>query len=364
MQFSTAERLGLLKKLVESDGISGEEDEVREVIRAEVKGLCDEIKVDSFGNLVAIKKKSKSSVPRIMLASHMDEVGLIVKHIRSDGYLNFELSGFVDPSFLPSQWVRIHTAKGVVSGVVGAKPGHLADEDRTKPTHRSMWIDVGAESKEKALELGIRVGDSVTYDRPFRMSSNQEYVFGKALDNRVGCLLLIESMREILSVDCPCHLYGVGTVMEEVGALGAKVAANNLRPDLAIVLDGLPASDPSVPSEQSAVQVGKGPAIRRSEVHIPDSNVTPRWLFDLALRVADEEAIPYQTDVMSISFSDASAINISAHGIPTIAILVPRRNSHSPAEVASIRDIHHAIKLTAGLVKKISSMDLQTKHSF
>ena len=344
--------MSLLRRLAESDGISGSEEKVRQVIGDELRD-CGEIEVDSMGNLVAVRKGSQSSAPSIMLASHMDEVGMIVKYIRPDGYIVFELSGLIDPSILPSQWIRISTARGIVPGVIGVKAGHFADDEKAKPTHRSMWIDVGARTREEVIELGVRVGASVTYDRPFRISDNGKYIFSKALDNRIGCTVMIESMRQIINAESRWHVYGAGTVMEEIGGLGAKAVTNRLQPHVAIVLDGLPASDPSVSMESSAVQVGQGPVIRKAEVRITNCSVTPKWLVDLAVKVAEDEGIRYQIDVTSTLFSDASAIN----GIPTIPLLVPRKNSHSPAEVADVEDIAAAIKLTSALVKKISSTE-------
>ncbi len=171
---------------------------------------------------------------------------------------------------------------------------------------------------------------------------------------------MIETFREISEPDTG-SIYAVGTVREEIGGIGARTAANSIKPDVAIVLDGLPASDPYVPLERSPVEIGHGPVIRRAEVQIPTASVTPRWLFDLAIETAKEEEIPYQVETASSFFSDASPISAAADGIPTIPILVGRQNSHSPAEIASVDDVDHAIRLTSALVKKLLSRRSSTR---
>jgi putative aminopeptidase FrvX len=321
----------------------------------EMKGVCRDVRIDKLGNLIARKGGNrKNSSPSIMMAAHMDEVGLFIKYVRPDGYIAFELSGFVDPSILPSQWVRISTgAGGVVRGVVSTKGAHFARLDpREQQQPSSLFIDVGARSRDEVIEMGVRAGDFATYDRGLALSENGKYLIGKSLDNRIGCTVMLETFKEISEPDAG-SVYAVGTVREEIGGIGARTAANSIRPDVAIVLDGLPASDPYVPMERSPVEIGRGPVIRRAEVQIPTTNVTPRWLFDLAIDAANEEGIPYQVETASSFFSDASPISAAAEGIPTIPILVGRQNSHSPAEIASIEDVNQAIRLTSALVKKL-----------
>jgi endoglucanase len=346
----------LLKKLADTDGTSGCEENVRSAMSEEMRRFCKQVTVDPFGNLVAEKKGRSSQSKMIMLVSHMDEVGLVIKDIRSDGYLSFEMSGFVDPSILPSQWVRISTGRGLVRGIIGTRAGHFAGAQASPISHRSLLVDVGARSRVEAEDLGVKVGDFATYDRTLNSFNNDRYVVGKALDNRIGCTVMIETMRQLATdreaVDC--RVYGVGTVMEEIGAVGARVAANSLRPDFAIVLDGLPGSDPYVPPEQSAVQIGRGPVIRKAELRIPETSVTPKWLLDLATGVAEEKGIPYQVDVASAYFSDASSV--AASGVPVLPILIARQNSHSPAEIASVDDIERSIELTVAIVKKLTHM--------
>lgn len=346
-------RVSLLRRLVESDGISGCEEKVRDAMLDELKNHCKNTEVDGLGNLIATCE-GRSSGPRIMLAAHMDEVGLFVKHIRPDGYLAFELSGFVDPNILPSQWVRISTARGkMVRGVIGTKAAHFAKEESPKKGGKeSLLIDIGARSRDEVGEMGVRAGDFATYDRGLILSENGKYFIGKSLDNRIGCMVMIESLKEIENAG---NLYAVATVREEIGGIGARAAANRIKPEIAIVLDGLPSSDPYISLERSPVEIGRGPVIRRAEVQIPISSVTPRWLFDLAIEAANEEGIPYQVDIASGYFSDASQISAAAFGVPTIPILVGRQNSHSPAEIASVEDVDYAIRLTSVLIKKLQS---------
>jgi len=349
--------LSLLRKLTDSDGISGYETKVRRVMADELRKLCKTIVVDNLGNLIGTKQ-SDSSANTVMLLSHMDEVGLVVKYVRPDGFINFDLCGKIDPTILPSQWIRITTPTKTIRGVIGARAGQLAESELKRPSHFSMWIDIGAKSREEVSKFGVNIGDFATYDRPLELLNGGKHIIGKALDNRAGCLVMIESLKEIIGKNVDCRVHAVGTVMEEIGSVGAKVIGNNMQSDVAIVIDGMPASDPFTPIEQCSVIVGNGPVIGKAELLIPDANVTPQWLADLAIKTAKEEGIPYQVDVSSLFYSDASAICISGHGIPTIPISIPRRNSHTPAETASIADIENTIRLIAGLVERISSTDL------
>jgi len=345
----------LLERLTDADGVSGDEDRVREVMERELRPVSDRLTVDSIGNLIA--EAGPDGSPRVALFAHMDEVGLLVKHIRPDGYLAFEISGGIDSSILPSQWVRISTAKGVVKGVIGSAPGHLVGEgSEQRPDYRMMYIDIGVRSSKEALSTGVRVGDAVAYDRHLSASANGEFAFGKALDNRIGCLVMIEVFKAcVASPRLSCRLLGVGTTMEETGALGARAAARALSPDVAIILDGIPAHDPLVPREISAGEVGRGPIISKVEGRNPNANAVPRWLFESAVQIAEKEGIPYQVDVNYFFDSDAGGINFSMPGTPIIPVYVPRQNSHSPAEIASLQDIENAIRLTTLLVRKLGS---------
>jgi putative aminopeptidase FrvX len=346
--------LSLLERLTQADGVSGYESDVRAIMEAELKRLTDDVRVDPAGNLIGTWKSGSDS-PRIALFAHMDEVGLLVKQVRPDGYLSFELSGGIDPSILPSQWVRVATSKGILRGVVGTAPGHLAGREPSNVDYRRMYIDVGARSQSEATDLGVRVGDAVTYDRKLALTGNSRFVVSKALDNRIGCSVMVEAFRASVESRVACSLSAVGTTMEETGALGARAAAAALKPDVAIILDGLPAHDPLVPEGVSTCQIGGGPIISRVEGRSPNSSVVPEWLMDIAVEAAEEEGIAYQVDVNYYFDSDAGGINFTAPGTPIISVYVPRQNSHSPAEIAFLEDIENAVMLTSSIIRKLSS---------
>jgi putative aminopeptidase FrvX len=350
----SARILSLLESLTQADGISGYESQVRGIMQAELEQLTGDVSVDSAGNLIATWKPGSGS-PSVALFAHMDEVGLLVKQVRPDGYLSFELSGGIDPSILPSQWVRVATSKGILTGIIGTAPGHLAGREPLNVDYRRMYIDVGARSQSEARDLGVRVGDAVTYDRKLTRAGDGRFVVSKALDNRIGCSVMIEAFRAGVESRVPLTLSAVGTTMEETGALGARAAAAALRPDVAIILDGLPAHDPLVPEGISTCRVGAGPVISRVEGRSPNSSVVPEWLMDIAVEAAEEDAIPYQIDVNYYFDSDAGGINFVAPGTPIVSIYVPRQNSHSPAEIALIEDIENAVRLASSVIKKLSS---------
>lgn len=352
------ENLDLLKRLVDARGGPGFEDEVREVMIQELRGCADEIEVDPLGNVIAVKR-GEARGPKIMLAAHMDEVGLIVKTIDPDGFVLFEPNGIIDDRMLPTQWVVIHTRKGPVYGVVGVKARHLLtpEEQARAPVFRDMWIDVGALSRKDVEELGVRPGDPTTFDRGLRVIGKGNFVLARALDDRIGCAIMIQALKRLAKVKHEATVYAVGTVMEEVGARGAGTSAFAIKPDVAIAFDTSHGVDLAVTPKWSAVRVGRGPTIRLMDMVFSAvrGGITPPRLRDLVIRAAEEEKIPYQLDVMSGTFLDAASISLSGDGVPSVGILVARWNAHSPAEVACLDDIDNAVRLTVAIVKRATT---------
>ena len=332
----------VLKKLCEAHATPGYEDEVRNIISNELKNY--EQTMDKLGNLIVRKGEGKK---KLMLASHMDEIGLMVKHIDKNGFIRFTtLGGFFDQTLL-NQRVIIHTKKGRVYGVIGSKPPHLMKEDERKKVveYKDMFIDIGAEKKE----AGVNIGDYITFDRDFKELING-FITGKAFDDRLGCYILIEVLKKAAP---KVELYGVATVQEEVGLKGARTSAFKVYPDYAIAIDVTTAGYyPGVREEESNVKLGKGPTISIVDAKGRGLISHPK-VRELLIETAKELNIPYQLEVGEGGTTDATAIHLTREGIPSGVVSIPTRYIHSPVEVAKLEDIENTIKLLVGVVEKL-----------
>ena len=337
----------LLRKLSNAHGVSGSEGSVFSVIKKELRGCVDEIHEDTMGNLIAVKKGGKF---RVMLAAHMDEIGLMVKYIDEKGFIRFvALGGWYDP-VLFTQRVIIHAPEGPVYGVIGGKPVHMMNEEERKKGVKidDMFIDVGAINREEVANLGIDVGTPITIDREFRELANTR-VTGKAFDNRAGVAMLIKTLQTVKS---PHTIYGVFTVQEEVGLKGARTSAYTLDPDIAIATDvTIPGDHPGIEMKDAPVEMGKGPVVTIVDSAgrglIADRRVV-KWLKD----TAEAEGIAIQMEVGTGGTTDATAIHLTKGGIPSTTISPPTRYIHSPVEVLDIRDIEAGVDLLTAALKK------------
>jgi putative aminopeptidase FrvX len=336
----------LLRKLSNAHGVSGSEGSVFSVIKKELKGHVDEISEDTMGNLIAVKKGNRF---RVMLAAHMDEVGLMVKFIDEKGFLRFvALGGWYAPT-LYNQRVVLHGTKGQCHGVIGGKPPHMMDDEERKKGVKvdDMFIDVGACNREDVTRLGIEVGTPVTIDREFTELANNR-VTGKAFDNRAGVALLIRTMQKL---DSPFTVYGVFTVQEEVGLKGARTSAFMLDPDCAIATDvTIPGDHPGIEMKDAAVEMGKGPVITLVDASgrgLIASRKIVKWLKD----TAQANGIQVQMEVGSGGTTDATAIHLNKGGVPSTTISPPTRYIHSPVEVLDIQDIEAGIELLVSALK-------------
>ncbi len=339
----------LLRKLSEAHGVPGYEEEVRALLREELERVCDSVEVDALGNLIA---KKGSGERRVMLAAHMDEIGLMVKHVDTKGYLRFMPLGGVVEQCLLNQRVLVHTSRGAVRGVIGSKPPHLLkEEERKKPVKlEDMFIDVGAGSAEEAEKLGIRVGDFVTFERSFAELGG-ELVTGKAFDDRVGCWALVEVLKRI---EIDAQVYAVATVQEEVGLKGARTAAYRVEPDIAIVLETTSAGDfPGVKEEECRVKLGSGVVVTVADAGGRGLITHPR-VRELLVGTAEEEGIEYQLEVVERGTTDATSIHLTKTGVPAGVLSVPARYLHSPVEVASRKDMRLAVELCCAALKRWS----------
>jgi putative aminopeptidase FrvX len=330
----------LLARLSNAHGVSGHEGEIRAIVREELEGFVDDLYEDRMGNLIAVRRGDDF---RIMLASHMDEIGFMVKYVEKEGFLRFAPIGGWFPPMLAGQRAVLHGSKGPVLGVLGSKPVHVMDdEERKKPLKiEEMFIDVGAESADAVTALGIRPGTPVTIDREF-CSLCGDRVSGKAFDNRAGVALLIEVLRQARS---PSTVYGVFTVQEEVGLKGARVSAYALDPDCAVATDvTIPGDHPGVQLKDAPVEMGKGPVVSIADANGRGLIAHPAMLGWIR-ETAEACAIPVQFEVGSGGTTDASSIHLSREGIPSTVLSTPARYIHTPVEVIDLRDLEAGIRL-------------------
>jgi len=336
----------LLEKLSNAHGTSGYEDEVREIIKAELEGVVDEVKVDNLGNLIAVRNGSEK---KLMIAAHMDEIGFMVKYIDDKGFIRVTpIGGWFDQTVL-NQRVVLHGKKGKVYGVFGCKPPHIMkDEERKKIIKiRDMFVDVGASSKEEVLDMGINIGTPVTVDR--QLAKLGKRVTGKAFDNRAGVAAMILAMKETKS---DATIYAVGTVQEEVGLKGARTSAFAIEPNAAIALDVCVATDfPGAESAHTDIKLGKGPAITVADA-AGRGLIATKKVLEWLTETAEKNEIPYQLEVAEGGTTDATAIHLTKAGIPTGVISVPARYIHTPVEVIDLEDLKNAAMLVARALER------------
>ena len=340
----------LMKELSLAPGVSSCEEEVAKIITRELKDVADDIETDSMGNLIATKKGEKKA-PKVMLAAHMDEIGLMVRYIDDNGYLKFSTSGGINDQMLMNQTVTVHSSVGEnVIGVIGSKPPHVTTPEERKKVVKAddMFIDIGAKDKEEAEKM-VKVGDVMTFNSLFVEYPNN-LIMGKALDNRVGCYVMIEVLKR---VDTRATVYGVGTVQEEVGLKGAKTASFKLNPDLAFALDVTLSGDhPGIKPEEAPVVIGKGPAVILADAS-GRGILTQKSVKDMLIKAGDENDIPYQLEVSDGGTTDGTAIHLTREGIPTGVLSVPTRYIHTPVSVCSMEDVENTIEL---IVKAINEL--------
>lgn len=343
----------LISRLCSAFGPSGYEGEVAEVIKDELSGTACSLHTDRMGNLIAVMRFGDASSPdraRIMVSAHMDEVGFMVNEVKSSGYLGFDTVGGISESVMAGRRVRVLGKKGYISGVIASKAIHHKDKkEREKAVSvDKLYIDIGAKDADEAkkyADIGtFAVFESETY------AFGDGYVKAKALDDRMGCAAMIEMIRS-LSSDPPSVNADVGfcfTVREEIGLSGARVAAFELRPDVAIVLETTAVADIADVKESERVAItGKGVAVSVMD----RSTVYDRSLVETALRLAGEKGISAQVKKYVSGGNDAGSIHKTADGVRTVALSVPTRYLHSPACVAHMDDYYAQRELCEQLIR-------------
>lgn len=345
----------VLEDLTNSFGPAGYEKEVLSKVREYMKHHSDETVSDKLGSL-AFVKKGASERPRVLLAGHVDEVGFVVSGINEQGFLTFApLGGWFDQVLLSTR-VIVRTQKGDLNGVIAAKPPHLIPPEEANKviTKDNMFIDIGVSSSEEAKNMGVRIGDPVVPYSGFTLMKDGEVAMGKAFDDRVGAAIAMEVIRRLKTegINHPNTVYGSATVMEEVGLRGATTIASLVDPDVAIVLEVDIAGDvPGIPAGQAQAKMGKGPCI----IAMDATMIPNQALKDLAIRVAEENKIPYQLSLVAKGGTDAGRIHIHKIGCPSLVIGVPTRHIHSAASILSLSDVRNAVKLVIELVKRLDA---------
>lgn len=343
LQHTSRERqvLAMLKDLCLLNGTSGDERNIAEFIISQIKNYC-EFKIDSLGSVIAFKKGKKAPLKKVMIAAHMDEVGFIVTYITDEGYLKFNPVGGIDPRVVIDRVVKI----GDIKGVIGAKAVHLlsAEEKKTASSFENLYIDIGAKSKEEALKY-VSLGDYAYFDSDY-YEFGDGFIKSKALDDRIGCEIMIELIKTDLEYDT----YFCFNVQEEVGLRGSACTSYQVQSDISLILESTTAADLcDVSGAKRCCVLGDGPVVS----FMDGRTVYDKNLYDLAYETADENNIKIQTKTAIAGGNDAGAIQTSGKGSRVIAISLPCRYIHSSASVVKKSDIEETKKLIKALLPKL-----------
>lgn len=333
----------LLKELCEIDGISGNETEVKSFIYNRIKPYADEITRDTIGNLIA-KRNGYSGEKKVMISAHTDEVGFIISGITEKGFLEFKTVGGIDTRVIISKRVRI--GKSRLSGVIGMKAVHLQEKsEREKiPKADALYIDIGAKDKEEAQKY-VELGDYAAFDTEYSEYGG-DIVKAKAIDDRAGCAVMLELIKQKPKYDT----YFCFTAQEEVGLRGARIAAERIKPDIALVIESTTASDVFGSDEKDYVaRLGGGAVVSFAD----GRTIVDERFYKKLISVAEEEGINAQTKAAVAGGNDAGAIHLAAGGVKCASVSVPCRYIHSPVGLASMKDIEAVKELSAAFLRRI-----------
>lgn len=345
----------LLSKLTSLQGVSGFEQQVVKKVAEKLQGLADKVEVDHFGNVYAYKEGTADG-PTLMVTAHADEVGAIVNEILPIGLLKFKTMGVVSEAVLPATRVKV----AGINGVIGAVPAHLEMTTGAATTRSLLNIDVGASSADEVRSWGIEIGTPVSFAGELVELGNPDRICNHAIDDRVGCAIIISLFEELSKMQIDGQVVGVITVQEETSMSGARIAANRLQPDCAIAIDTVPASDTITP-EQLKFAIGRGPVIQLGD------GVQQAFVGSVAhpavkraiLEAAAKREIPVQLAVEIGNWTtDVAALHCAGKGVPCGYVSIPRRNAHSPVEVMDINDAVHAVQILKGVVEELGGLDL------
>lgn len=336
----------LYKDLFDIAGTSGYEKDVRSYMRKHMEKYTNfEIKSDRLGSIFAVKKAKDLNAPVVMVAGHMDEVGLIVVGINDFGMLKLQNLGSINGEVLVSQVLNVYTKNGVIKGIIGALPPHLKKEQSSAIT--DLILDIGATSKIEALSFGVELGDMVLFDNPFTYTKNPNRIISKSIDNRYGCGLALETIEKFNDVELPFTLVVGATGQEEVGLRGAETAVQTFNPDVFLALDASPVNDMADKDPLGAL--GKGFLLRMYDPR----NVMHQGLMDFFVKLAKKHKIDYQYFVSKGGTDAAKALDLNA-GVLATTIGLPARYIHSTAAMMDLRDLDSAKKMLFQILKTLT----------
>ncbi|WP_252314566.1 M42 family metallopeptidase [Sinobaca sp. H24] len=349
------ETMDMFKTLTELPGAPGFEHQIRDFMKTELSKYSEEVIQDNLGSVFGVKT-GNSDGPKVMVAGHMDEVGFMVKSVNEKGMIRFQTLGGWWSQVLLAQRVQVLTENGPVTGVIGSTPPHLLEESqRSKPMPlKSMYIDIGADDKEDAEQIGIRPGQPILPICPFTPMANPKKIMAKAWDNRYGVGLSIDLLKELQHTELPNRLYSGATVQEEVGLRGAATASQMIKPDVFYALDASPAND-ATGGKDAFGHLGKGALLRLFD----RTMITHRGMRDFVLDTAESNNIPYQF-FMSQGGTDAGRVHTSNEGVPSAVIGVCSRYIHTAASIMHIDDYAAAKELIVKLVQNTDQSTLDT----
>ena len=338
--------LELLKELCRLDGVSGEEDRVRDCIRRYAEPYADQIRTDVLGNLIVFKRGARPTGHKLMLAAHMDEVGVIVTHVTDEGFLKFDFVGGVDRRVAIGKPVVLGPNR--VPGVIGLKAIHLVsrEEEKKTPKTDARYLDIGAKDREEAVRLAPPGTCGAFVGEPEELGDG--FLKAKAIDDRVGCAVMLELLRE----DLPLDVVFVFTAQEEVGTRGAFGAAFSVTPEVALVLETTtPADLPEIEGARRVCAPGMGPVIS----YMDGGTIYDRGLFETLRRLAEDNRIPWQTKEYIAGGNDARTIQRTKSGVRVAALSAAVRYLHAPASVGSISDFENMLKLTRLFLREMAA---------
>lgn len=353
----------LLEELSNAYAPTGFEGPVRSIVRREMGPLADQIETDGIGSLIS-RLDGTGESPRIMLAGHMDEVGLVVKYVTAEGFVKFQtLGGWLDQTLINQRWVIV-TRHRSVNGITGIKTPHVIPMDARNTVFKrdQMFIDVGAKDKQDAEErLGIRPGDPIAPDSSFQVLNGGSHYLGKAWDDRIGVAAMIEVFRTLKGESLANTLYAAATVQEEVGLRGAHTSAHHVSPDIGLNLEsGVAADYPGINMDEAQEKLGQGPGL-----FLHDASMLPNLkLRDFIADIAKEIDIPIQYEVLSGYGEDGAEMQKSRSGIPAINISIPTRYLHSHNGIIDRSDFDQAVQLVAEVVRRLDAATVNRIKSF
>ena len=351
----------LLRELSNAPGPSGLEEPVRKIMVERMTPLADQIFYDGLGSVIAVEGKNG---PRIMIDAHMDEVGAMVRRVTPDGFLTMQLlGGWVDEALPGQRWI-ILGANGPVQAISTVRDDHLVSSDEAAKlvdNHDNVFLDVGAKNAEEVTRMGIRPGDSITPDSAFLILNGTQNYLGKAWDDRAGCALLIEALERLAKSSHANQLFYTVTVQEETGLTGAHTAAAQIKPDVAIVLEGGVTNDvPGTRPDLAQEVLGGGPGL----FLFNGSELPNRKFLELGRRTAKEKGIPLQGELVVNYGDNAAEIQKSANGVPTITLAVPVRYTHAHNGIMNRGDYDKTLELLVALLQRLDSETVRELRDF